>query len=61
MPTVNELGAFPADTLWYFRRASVITLATLWALLGIDMTALVARQHEKSTLEHARREMAASL
>ncbi|GAA1914671.1 CbtA family protein [Nocardioides hwasunensis] len=61
MPTVNELGDFPADTLWYFRRASLVTLATLWALIGIIMTALVARQHEKATLAHAKREMAASL
>ena len=28
MPTVNEVGDFPADTLWYFRRASLFTLAT---------------------------------
>lgn len=61
MPTVNELGAFPADTLWYFRRASLVTLATMWALIGVGMTALVARQHEKSTLAHAQREMTASL
>ena len=32
MPTVNEVGDFPADTLWYFRRASLFTLATLWAV-----------------------------
>lgn len=61
MPTVNELGAFPADTLWEFRRASVVTLATLWALIGVGMTALVARQHEKAALAHAKRELAASL
>ena len=30
MPTVNEVGDFPADTLWYFRRASLLTGATLW-------------------------------
>jgi len=28
MPTVNEVGDFPADTLWYFRRDSLITSAT---------------------------------
>ena len=61
MPTVNELGDFPADTLWYFRRASLLTLATLWALIGLGTTALVARRHEKATLDHARRELAASL
>lgn len=61
MPTVNELGSFPADTLWYFRRASLVTLATLWALIGVGMTATVARQHEKATMAHAKRELAASL
>ncbi|SEB78701.1 Probable cobalt transporter subunit (CbtA) [Nocardioides exalbidus] len=61
MPTVNELGSFPADTLWYFRRASLVTLATLWALIGVGMTAMVARQHEKATMAHAKRELAASL
>lgn len=61
MPTVNELGAFPADTLWEFRRASLVTLATLWALIGVGMTALIARQHEKAAIAHAKRELAASL
>lgn len=61
MPTVNEIGDFPGDTLWFFRRASLLTLATLWALLGIGATAMVARQHENATIAHARRELAASL
>ncbi|MGF9757658.1 CbtA family protein [Microvirga sp. 0TCS3.31] len=61
MPTVNEIGDFPGDTLWFFRRASLLTLATLWALLGIGITAMVARQHEDATIAHARRELAASL
>jgi hypothetical protein len=61
MPTVNEIGDFPGDTLWFFRRASLLTLATLWALLGIGITAMVARQHENATIAHARRELAASL
>ena len=61
MPTVNELGAFPADTLWYFRRASLVSLATLWALIGVGATAVIARSHERTSLAHARREMAASL
>ena len=26
MPTVNEVGTFPGDVLWDFRRASIITL-----------------------------------
>lgn len=61
MPTVNEIGDFPGDTLWFFRRASLLTLATLWALLGIGITAMVARQHENATIAYARRELAASL
>ena len=43
MPTVNEVGDFPADTLWYFRRASLFTLATLWAVIGVVLTGLVGR------------------
>src|SRR6478735_480725 len=31
--TVNEIGDFPADVLWYFRRASLISLATMWGVL----------------------------
>ena len=30
MPTVNEVGTFPGDVLWDFRRASIITLTTMW-------------------------------
>ena len=29
LPTVNELGEFPADILWYFRRDSLATLAIM--------------------------------
>ncbi|CAB4728741.1 MAG: hypothetical protein F2667_12830 [Actinobacteria bacterium] len=61
MPTVNEVGAFPADTLWYFRRASLLTLATLWAGIGIGLTGLLGQlgQRERAAVE--RRELAASL
>jgi hypothetical protein len=61
MPTVNELGDFPADTLWYFRRASVITLATMWAVIGIVIVGLVGRLHRETASTVARRELAASL
>lgn len=43
MPTVNEIGAFPADTLWYFRRDSLFTLATTWAVIGVILTGLVGK------------------
>lgn len=61
MPTVNELGDFPADTLWYFRRASLITLATLWGSIGIILTGLIGKLYEKDTLLASRRELANSL
>jgi hypothetical protein len=61
MPTVNEVGDFPADTLWSFRRASLLTLATLWAVLGVGITGLVRRLGERSRIDAERRELAASL
>ena len=61
LPTVNELGAFPADTLWYFRLASLLTLATMWAAIGVVLTGLVGRLYERESLAAARRDLAASL
>lgn len=61
MPTVNEIGDFPGDTLWYFRRASLITLATMWAVIGVVLTALVGRLYQREQASIARRELAASI
>lgn len=61
MPAVNEVGDFPADTLWFFRRASLLSLVTLWAVLGVVMTGLVRRLGERSRVDTERRELAASL
>jgi hypothetical protein len=61
MPTVNEVGAFPADTLWFFRLASLFTLATMWAGIGIALVGMVGRLHGRATATAARRELAASL
>ena len=61
MPTVNEVGDFPADELWFFRRASLYTLAMMWAVIGVGLTALVGRLHEQAASVAARRELAASL
>ncbi|MEN8673991.1 CbtA family protein [Nocardioides sp.] len=61
MPTVNEVGDFPADELWFFRRASLTTLVALWAVIGVGLTALVGRLHEQVASVAARRELAASL
>lgn len=61
MPTVNEVGDFPADELWFFRRASLLTLVALWAVIGVGLTGLVGRLHGTTTAVQARRELAASL
>ena len=59
--TVNEVGDFPADTLWFFRRSSVLTLATMWGVLGIVLSGLVSRLYAVETAVAERRELAASL
>jgi hypothetical protein len=59
--TVNEVGDFPADTLWFFRRASLFTLATMWAVIGVVLTGLVSRLYAAQIAEARRRELAASL
>jgi predicted cobalt transporter CbtA len=61
MPTVNEIGDFPGDVLWYFRRASIATLTTMWAVVGIVLTGLIGRLYREVSGRQARRELAASL
>jgi hypothetical protein len=61
MPTVNEIGIFPGDVLWSFRRASIITLTTMWATICATLVILVRRLHAQQTAAQARRELAASL
>ena len=61
LPTVNEVGSFPADILWFFRRASILTSAALWATLGITLTGLIGRLYARESAVQARRELAASL
>jgi hypothetical protein len=61
LPTVNEVGAFPADILWFFRRASLLTTAALWATIGIVLTGLIGRLFARESADQARRELAASL
>jgi predicted cobalt transporter CbtA len=61
LPTVNEVGSFPADTLWYFRRASLLTLATMWGAIGVVLAGLIGRLHEREASAVARRDLAASL
>jgi predicted cobalt transporter CbtA len=61
LPAVNELGDFPADTLWYFRRASILTTAALWATLGVVLTGLIGKLYAKELAAQARRDLAANL
>ncbi|MCW2788830.1 MAG: hypothetical protein JWQ91_2934 [Aeromicrobium sp.] len=61
LPTVNEIGDFPGDTLWYFRRASLLTNATMWAAIGVILTGLIGRVYEQESAVAARRDLAASL
>lgn len=61
MPTVNEVGDFPADTLWYFRRDSLVTSATMWAVLGVLLSGLVGRLYHREQGIASRRALAASL
>lgn len=61
MPTVDELGTFPASTLWSFRVSSVLTLTTLWGVLTAVLTGLVGRTWERDRRVTARRELAAVL
>jgi predicted cobalt transporter CbtA len=61
MPTVNEVGAFPADTLWSFRVSSLMTLAAMWATIGVVLTGLVGRLNKRYVHANSRRELAASL
>jgi predicted cobalt transporter CbtA len=61
LPTVNEIGDFPGDTLWYFRLASLLTIATMWGAIGVVLTGLVGRLYEREASAVARRDLAASL
>jgi predicted cobalt transporter CbtA len=61
MPAVNELGDFPADTLWGFRLSSMLTQATMWATIGVLLVGMVGRLYRQTTATAQRRELAASL
>lgn len=65
LPTVNEIGAFPADVLWEFRLGSLLTLTALWGTLGIALAGALGRladtYAETARADEARRELAASI
>lgn len=42
---VRAAGDFPADLVWSFRRASLVTLTTMWAVIAVVLTWLVSRLH----------------
>lgn len=58
---VDELGDFPAATLWSFRLSSMLTLATMWGVLGVVLTGLVTRLYAQETAVAERRQLASSL
>jgi hypothetical protein len=59
--TVNEVGDFPAGALWSFRWSALITLATMWGVIGVVLTGLVSRLYAHETATAQRRELAVSL
>lgn len=61
MPAVDELGDFPASTLWAFRLSSLFTLATTWAVIGLGLAWSLGRVQREAQEQAARRELAASL
>lgn len=61
LPTVNEVGDFPADTLWLFRLSSLLTLATMWAVIAAGLALAVDRLASREREVVRRRELAASL
>lgn len=61
LPTVNEVGAFPADELWYFRSASLLTLVTMWAVIAAGLALAVDRLARQDRAVAERRALAASL
>ena len=61
LPSVNEVGTFPADTLWSFRRGSLTTLMTLWAAIGVGLSYAIGGLHDRVTAEAERKALAAGL
>lgn len=47
MPQINEVGAFPATTLWGFRAGSILIQLSVWATLGLLYGALTDRANRQ--------------
>lgn len=60
-PAVDELGDFPAGTLWSFRVASLLTLAALWGVLALGLAWAVQGLAASARAVEDRRALAASL
>ena len=45
----------------FFRRASLVTLTTTWAVIGIVLAGLIGRDHHQLVVRQERRDLAASL
>lgn len=58
MPKVDEIGAFPASTLWEFRVSSLLTLVALWGSLGVTLTWLLRRLELATATEQPARTLA---
>ncbi|MFB9315235.1 CbtA family protein [Nocardioides plantarum] len=61
LPTVDEVGDFPGDTLWAFRVSSLLTLAAMWSVIGIGLALAVDRLAAQDRAVADRRAFAASL
>lgn len=61
LPGAAPVGDFPAEILWGFRRASLITQIALWGVLGFCLAGLTERMDRQVQAEVARRNLAASL
>lgn len=58
MPKVDEIGDFPASTLWEFRVSSLLTLVALWGSLGLALTWLLRRLELSTATEPPARTLA---
>ncbi len=61
LPDAAPVGDFPADTLWGFRRAALLTQLVLWCGLGFTLAGMIERLHRQVQVAEARRELVASL
>ncbi|MCW2814981.1 MAG: rane protein [Nocardioides sp.] len=61
LPSADGIVTFPADLLWSFRLSSLLTLAAMWAVIGIGLALVVDRLATQDRAANDRRALAASL